>query len=494
MKLLSTIFAVLVFASIAPAQNTCSTKALPLSTKSAKVRQLLDQAWDLDLDQVEQAKAIEVMRQVVKLDPKFAMGHIILSQISLDPAEQVREQKKAHATRKHASQAEQLVIDWFQDAADHKLIPAITSMNEVLSQYPNDRWVVFLANWWLMDQTQYERAAEVFENSGLTDSPGLMNNAAYTFAHMRKFEKAFALMDKYVAALPKDANPQDSYAEILRLAGHYNEAIEHYRVALAINPEFYSSAFGIADTYLLMGDEPRARKEYEMAFKKFASLPELHRIYWKTREATTFVYEGDLTAADRAFQSVADYAHERSLSQVEADTYRQMAMYQPQANKALALLTKAEEALHEGKNASSTGIQQQFAQLLRERVELALRTNDRKAADSALAQLADLSQSSDDKIIESAYHGAVGAVLSSEHKNMEAISHLEEDADNPRSLKRLATAYQRAGDSQSAKHTEETLANFNEPSLEQALIVPAFRKCLANPSCSTSMKAASMKQ
>src|SRR6266516_2373436 len=141
MKLLSTILAVLVLASIAPAQNASSTKALPLSTKSARVRQLLDQAWDLDLDQVEQAKAIEVMRQVVKLDPKFAMGHIILSQISLDPAEQVREQKKAHATRKHASQAEQLVIDWFQDAADHKLIPAITSMNEVLSQYPNDRWV-----------------------------------------------------------------------------------------------------------------------------------------------------------------------------------------------------------------------------------------------------------------------------------------------------------------------------------------------------------------
>ena len=44
------------------------------------------------------------------------------------------------------------------------------------------------------------------------DSPGLINNAAYTYANMRyKFSKAFALMDKYVALMPKDANPQDSY-------------------------------------------------------------------------------------------------------------------------------------------------------------------------------------------------------------------------------------------------------------------------------------------
>jgi hypothetical protein len=37
----------------------------------------------------------------------------------------------------------------------------------------------------------------------------------------------------------------------------------------------------------LMGDQPRARKEYEAAFKKFSELPELHRVQWQTRAATT---------------------------------------------------------------------------------------------------------------------------------------------------------------------------------------------------------------
>src|SRR5580698_5981415 len=156
------------------------------------------------------------------------MGHELLSQSSLDPAEQVHEQKKAYALRKNATHGEQLIIEWYQDAGDHKLISAITKMNDVLSQYPHDKWVVFMATNWLYAQTQYERTVAVYERSGITDSPGLLNNMGYTSASMREFDKAFTLMDKYVATLPQDANPQDSYAEILRMAGSFDKSLEHY--------------------------------------------------------------------------------------------------------------------------------------------------------------------------------------------------------------------------------------------------------------------------
>jgi hypothetical protein len=45
------------------------------------------------------------------------------------------------------------------------------------------------------------------------------------------------------------------------------------------------------------------------------------------------------------------------MSQVEADTYRQMAMYQPHSHQALLFLAKAESALHEGNNAMPELIQ-----------------------------------------------------------------------------------------------------------------------------------------
>ncbi|HEV2730024.1 MAG TPA: hypothetical protein VGV15_08330, partial [Terriglobales bacterium] len=56
---------------------------LPLTTKSPEARRLAEEAMMLDLDQVEQAKAIEMLRKTVKIDPDFAMAHEFLTQISL---------------------------------------------------------------------------------------------------------------------------------------------------------------------------------------------------------------------------------------------------------------------------------------------------------------------------------------------------------------------------------------------------------------------------
>ena len=490
-----TIFAIcLVATANAVTKDNPQKGVLPLTTKSKEVRHMLDEVWRLNLDEVQTAAADEVLRKALKIDPDFAFGHVLLSQCSLDPAEQVREQQKAFAMRAHASPGERLVIEWFQNAADHKLIPAITDMNEVLRRYPHDRWVVFLANWWLTQQTEYERAVAVFERSGITDSPGLMNNTAYTYAYMRQFDRAFALMEKYVAAMPNDPNPQDSYAEILRMAGHFDQAIRHYQAALAIDPQFYSSQFGIADTYSLMSDQVRAREEYRIGFEKFPSLPQLHRVQWQTRQATTFVREGNYPAADQAFQVIADQAHAKVMSQVEADTYRQMAIYQPEAKHAIRFLDKAEAAARQGRNAMPFAIQQETAQVLRARVEVALKAGNKKMASSALNRLTQLSQTSNDKVIESAYHGAAGAVSFADAKYNEAMSHLEEDVNNPLSLQRLAAAYQKVGYGTEAKRVSETLANLNDPTLEQAMVVPAFRKCYEDPDCAGNLRNASLKK
>jgi tetratricopeptide (TPR) repeat protein len=476
----------------APQQANLLSAALPLTTKSPEARRLVEEALTLYLDRVEQARAIELLRKAIQVDPEFAMGHEFLAQISLDSAEQVGEQEKAFASRNHASSSEQLVIEWYQDAADHKLISAITKMNDVLSQYPHDKWVVWMTTWWLQTQAQYERSIAVYERSGLTDSPGLVNNMGYNYAYLHQFDKAFTMMDKYVAALPDDSNPQDSYAEILRLAGRFNQSIEHYRASLVINPQFYSSQFGIADTYSLMGDQARARREYEIGFQKFP-LPELQQILWKTREAATFVREGDPEGADHAFQAIADYAHSKQNSQAEADTYRQMALYQQNPKQALAFLDKAEAAAQEGKNAWTIALTQELAQILRARVEVALKTGTKETVNSNLTRLSKMSETSNDKLIEVAYHGAAGAVAFSDHKYDQAISHLEEDTNNPFSLKLLAVAYQKIGYTAGAKRTTETLENLNDPTLEQAMVVPAFRKCNDSSSCGATAKTAKLK-
>src|SRR5580704_5752870 len=163
----------LVFAAVAglaqptaPQAANTITATLPLTTKSPEALRLVKEALDLYLDKVEQEQSIEILRKAVQVDPDFAMGHEFLAQISLDSAEQVGDQEKAFASRNHASSSEQLVIEWYQDAADHKLISAITKMNDVLSQYPHDKWVVWMTTWWLQTQAQYERSVPFTSGRG----------------------------------------------------------------------------------------------------------------------------------------------------------------------------------------------------------------------------------------------------------------------------------------------------------------------------------------
>jgi tetratricopeptide (TPR) repeat protein len=478
----------------APKKPDPQAAVLPLTTSSPEARLLVEKALAIYLDQVEQTEAIEILHKAVSIDPAFAMGHELLAQISLDSAEQVSEQAKAFTYREDVSAPEREVIEWYQDASDHKLLSAITKMNDLLAQLPHDKTVVWMTTWWLMTQQQYERSIAIYEHSGINDSAGLMNNLAYNYADVHRFDKAFELMDRYVAALPKDPNPQDSYAEILRMAGRFDSSIDHYRASLAIDPEFYSSQFGLADTYALKGEEARARREYEAGFRRFP-VPEQQRVLWRTREAATFIREGDLDWADRAFQAIADDAHAHHISLAEADTYRQMAMYQEDTALALQLLSKAEAAAAAGENTNHTAIQQVTAQILRARVEIAVKMGNENVAKSSLEALTKMSEDASDKVIDLAYHGALGAFLVSQEKYSEAIAQLEEDTNNPLSLKLLITAYGKTGDTASAEHIVDLLSSLNDPTLEQALVVPGFRQCAHDPSCGGNgiVKSASIK-
>jgi len=89
--------------------------------------------------------------------------------------------------------------------------------------------------------------------------PAALNDLAYVEARNRQFAKAFAAMDRYTLLLPKEPNPQDSYGELLRMAGNFEGALTHYRAALKMDPDFVSSQLGLGDTYALMGNQEQAR-------------------------------------------------------------------------------------------------------------------------------------------------------------------------------------------------------------------------------------------
>ena len=109
-------------------------------------------------------------------------------------------------------------------------------------------------------------------------------------------------------------------------------------------------------------------------------------------------------------------------------------------------------------------------------VDRAVRDGDQKRAQALLQKLSDLAAANTDDLIEVAYAGAAGAVYLAEGKYKEAASDFEGDPGNAVSMRGLVEAYEKSGQHDNAAKAASDLASLNVPLIEQAVVVPEFRK------------------
>lgn len=450
---------------------------LQLTTKSDLARAHFEQGMAL-METLHWEAALQEWRKATISDPQFGLAHIFLTMLSRDPAEQVEERKKAVAVRDSAGPEEQLIIDWIANANRSQWIPAIEAMNEALARFPQDKHLAWLAGLWLENQRESERAIPLFERANQIDPKFAdpLNQAAYCYARLGNFDKAFADMERYAELLPNEANPQDSLAEISRMAGRFEDALTHYRASLKIDPKFIESQVGLGDTYALMGEETKAREEYATAIAM--AVTRVDSINFALQSAATYAREGDFANADAAYLAVAQLAHKKDVGTLEAEAYRMMSVYQKDNAKAMDLLKRAETVMGEPHPMSKAAEDQEMALILRTRAGRAVHDGSMSTAEAALKRLAALAEENHSGQVQFAYNGALGAVLLAHSKYQEAISHLEEDDKNPFSMQRLVIAYTKVGDKEGARRTSDRLSRYNDPSIEQAVVVPDFRKAL----------------
>jgi tetratricopeptide (TPR) repeat protein len=348
-------------------------------------------------------------------------------------------------------------------------------MNDLLEMYPRDKHVLYLAGNWLMLENGDDQAQRIMEKALAIDKnfPAGWNDLAYLYARSRQFDKAFSAMDRYVALLPKEPNPQDSYGELKRMAGDFESSLTHYRAALKIDPDFVTSQLGLGDTYALMGNQEQARVEYDKAIR--FSHTEADRLTYSMQKAMTYVRDGNYAEADKEFTEIAQTAHAKEQDLQEAQAERHIAEYQADDNAALKHLKLAEDALHHLATISVSDRDEELSRILRNRVVRAAHAGNQAASDEALKQLEALANGSRNRVIQSSYQGAAGTLLMDQKKYEDAIAHLEEDQDNPFTMELLVQAYYQTMQTDKLHEVEAKLRGTNVPTMEQALVVPAIR-------------------
>ena len=450
-----------------------ATTSMPVTTSSAQARALYEKGMQ-DYENLYLERCNDDWRAAVKADPNLAVAWAWIAFNSGNPHEVSAARDKAKALAPKLPQGEQLMVSWIVKVQEGDFIGGISAMNDLLEMFPKDKHLFYLAGNWLMGENGDEQARKIMEKALALDKnyPAALNDLAYLYARNREFPKAFADMDRYVALLPTEPNPQDSYGELLRMAGNFEGSLQHYRAALKIDPDFVTSQVGLGDTYALMGNQEQARLEYDKAIR-FAH-NEADRLTYGMQKATTWVRDGKFAEADQLFLEIAQTAHAKEQDLQEAQAYRQAAEYQTDDNAALKYLQSAEESL--GHRTISKGDKdEELSRILRNRAVRAAHSGNPALADKSLKELEVMAAGSRNRVIQSSYNGAAGTLLMDQKKFDEAISYLEEDQDNPFTMELLVQAYYQANLSDKLHEIEAKLRGTNVPTMEQAVVVPAIR-------------------
>ena len=468
-----TLFCLLLYCT-APLHAHHVSATLPVTTSSPKARELYEKGM-ADYENLYLDRCNNDWRAAVKEDPNLAVAWAWIAFNSGNPEEVSAARAKAKELAPKLTRGEQLMVTWVVKVQEGDFIGGISAMNDMLEMYPKDKRLLYLAGNWLMSENGDDQAQRLFEKALAIDKnyPAALNDLAYVDARNQRFAKAFAAMERYVVLLPKEPNPQDSYGELLRMAGDYEGSLRHYRAALQIDPDFVTSQLGLGDTYALMGNEEQARAEYDKAIRYAHN--EADRLTYSMQKAMTWVRDRNYSEADKEFEQIAETSHAKDQDLQEAQALRQMAEYQSDDNVALKHLHSAELALGHRKSISASDRNEELSRILRNRVARAVRAGDLTLTDQSLQQLEALATGSRNRVIQSSYHGAAGTLLMVQKKFVEAIAHLEEDRDNPYTMELLVQAYYETSQTDKLHEIEAKLRATNVPTMEQALVVPAVR-------------------
>jgi tetratricopeptide (TPR) repeat protein len=223
------------------------TEKVPVTTSSDNARALYDAGLAL-ADNLHFVDAAAAFTQAVEADPGFAMAYLRLAQISQSAAAFFKAVGQAEDNAANSSEGEQLYVRALIAAAENDQAAQLSAISSLLGMYPKDeRTHIQLANYYNGQQNFVEAVKHFGHATSINPNfANAFNSLGYAHRNNDDLDGAKAAFARYVELIPDEANPYDSYAELLMEMGEYDESIENYRKATELDPHFPSAYAGVS--------------------------------------------------------------------------------------------------------------------------------------------------------------------------------------------------------------------------------------------------------
>lgn len=237
---------------------------IPITTRSETAHAIFLRGRTLN-ENLQPHEAHALFRQAVAIDPTFAFGEYSLAATAPTASALAEHLGKALALVGKASPGERLLILALQARTNGDPERTRQLAESLVVLYPKDErahWV--LANACSAQQMYDRTIAELRAAIALNPTYSLAyNQLGYAYRSAGQMTAAETAFTHYIALVPNDPNPYDSYAELLMKAGRFDESIAQYRRALSIDEHFTGSFVGIAADEMYAGRYEAAVAESE---------------------------------------------------------------------------------------------------------------------------------------------------------------------------------------------------------------------------------------
>jgi tetratricopeptide (TPR) repeat protein len=465
-----------------PTRASADAGKVSLTTKSEEAKKEFLQGRDL-AEKLRAQDSVAHFDKAIALDPDFASAELARANSAATAKDFFEHLNRAVALSGKASEGEKLIILANEAGANGEVAKQKQYLDNLVALHPNDERARFALGNYYFTQQEYEQAIAHYKKAtelAPAYSPAY-NILGYAYRQQGNYAEAEQAFKKYIELIPDDPNPYDSYAELLLKMGRFEDSITQYRAALAKDPHFVPSHFGIAADLLYLGKPKEAIAELQQMAEQARNDGELRTAYFGM--AVVAVDRGQM---DKGLQymdqqyAVAEKKNDAAAMagdlQVKGNILTEMRRYDPaqqQFDRSLQLV--------EGSNLSPSIKDNAKLQHHFNLTVLAIGRKDLATAKSEAQQYragADVSKNPGQIKLA---HELAGRIAFAEKDYDAAISELEQaNEQDPRNLYRLSMAFQAKGNNDKARGYCQRAAEFNSlPQMNYAFIRSQAQKAAA---------------
>ena len=177
---------------------------------------------------------------------------------------------------------EKLYIQSLAAIVDGDLAKAAQFYQQLTEEFPEDDEAhYFLGNYYYGAGNDIEKAVAQFE-AAIALNPNnklALNMLGYSYEEVERLDYAINIFEKYTQLASDEPNPFDSYGEVLLRKGRLDDAIDKFKTALEIDPDFHASALHLVRAYLDKADYKNAQKEMKILDPKLTDSNDRYRFH-----------------------------------------------------------------------------------------------------------------------------------------------------------------------------------------------------------------------